>query len=457
MSSSFTNEIITELTTPPKTLLPGIKLSAFIEIALFMTIAIVADHYFFAGDRYWNIYPHPFWLPVILLSVQYGTTPGMMAATVASVILFTGDFPSQDMGQDYFNYLFTLSARPLMWFVSAIILGELTNRHIKNRFELVNTLIAEKQRADDMTEAYQEADATRTRLEEHIASQVKSSVSAFVLAGTMNVRQYDEALKDSIELIKHTTNSEKFAIYFLRDNQLQAGVREGWAESDVFAESIPAGHGLFKATVGERRLVSANRESDQKILSKLGIVAAPIIDPLTEQVLAVLVIQRIPMTSLTFYSVEMIRAVAGWVGVALGQSERYGKMAENSMIAGDGNALSGVFYKRQIEFLNSLAKRTGVKISVASLFLPPEVTRMGSNASQSAAHINSVISQSLRDTDLFFEGDSEGNSYHILLPTADAAAANMVVNKIKPKIAATLGLEGHQELIRCEIEVLGAA
>ena len=455
MSSSFTNEIITELTTPPKTILPGIKLSAFVEITLFMVIAIAADHYFFAGDRYWSIYPHPFWLPVILLSVQYGTTPGMMAAGISSILLFTGDFPQQDMGQDYFNYLFTLSARPLMWFVTSIVLGELTNRHVQNRIELVNALISEKQRADDMTDAYKESDATKTRLEEHIASQVKSSVSAFVLAGTMNVRQYDEALSDSTELVQHTTNARKFAFYFLEEEGLRVDVRNGWTESDRFPELIKPETALFRALVGERRLVSVNREVDQKILDHSGIVAAPIIDPLTEQVLGALIIQSIPLTNLTFYAVEMIRAVAGWIGVTLGQAERYGKMAQNSIIADRGNALSAVFYQKQVNFLNSLARRTGINIAVASLFLPPEVTRMGNNANESAARINTVIDTSLRDTDLFFEGDADGNSYHILLPTADAQSAEMVVEKIRPKIASALGLEHYPELIRCEIELLG--
>ena len=377
------------------------------------------------------------------------------AANLNSILLFTNNFPQQDMGQDYFNYLFTLSARPLMWFVTSIVLGELTNRHVQNRIELVNALISEKQRADDMTDAYKESDATKTRLEEHIASQVKSSVSAFVLAGTMNVRQYDEALSDSTELVQHTTNARKFAFYFLEEEGLRVDVRNGWTESDRFPELIKPETALFRALVGERRLVSVNREVDQKILDHSGIVAAPIIDPLTEQVLGALIIQSIPLTNLTFYAVEMIRAVAGWIGVTLGQAERYGKMAQNSIIADRGNALSAVFYQKQVNFLNSLARRTGINIAVASLFLPPEVTRMGNNANESAARINTVIDTSLRDTDLFFEGDADGNSYHILLPTADAQSAEMVVEKIRPKIASALGLEHYPELIRCEIELLG--
>lgn len=80
---------------------------------------------------------------------------------------------------------------------------------------------------------------------------------------------------------------------------------------------------------------------------------------------------------------------------------------------------------------------------------------MGNNANESAARINTVIDTSLRDTDLFFEGDADGNSYHILLPTADAQSAEMVVEKIRPKIASALGLEHYPELIRCEIELLG--
>ena len=81
-------------------LLLGLRRSAVIEVGLYVTIALALDSFFFAGERFSAIDPHPFWPLVLLIATQYGTSEAMFAASVASVALLAGNIPPQSISQD---------------------------------------------------------------------------------------------------------------------------------------------------------------------------------------------------------------------------------------------------------------------------------------------------------------------------------------------------------------------
>src|ERR1051325_8904394 len=109
----------------------GIRLSAIVEPFAFLGIALLLDQFYFAGNRFWTLEPHPFWLLVALVSVQYGTNEGVFAAAASAIVLLSGKLPVQSIDTDFYAHVLHLGARPLLWLVSAIMLGELRNRHAR--------------------------------------------------------------------------------------------------------------------------------------------------------------------------------------------------------------------------------------------------------------------------------------------------------------------------------------
>src|SRR5688500_1753250 len=63
----------------------GIRFSAIVETVAFLGIAVLLDYFYFSGNRFWSLEPHPFWLLVALVSVQYGTNEGVFAAAASSI------------------------------------------------------------------------------------------------------------------------------------------------------------------------------------------------------------------------------------------------------------------------------------------------------------------------------------------------------------------------------------
>ena len=81
----------------PRRLL-GVRVAAWVEIALFFVAVLAIDALLLDGDRFWDVRPHPFWLIVILVAVQYGANASLVAALTASLALTVGNLPVPELG-----------------------------------------------------------------------------------------------------------------------------------------------------------------------------------------------------------------------------------------------------------------------------------------------------------------------------------------------------------------------
>ena len=102
----------------------GVRLSALLEIIGFLAVTLVFSLLFDAGNRFLNVSPHPFWIPVLLVSAYYGANEGLAAAILSAAALLTGNLPEQGSSEDLSAWLLRVTAEPVLWFVAAIALGQ---------------------------------------------------------------------------------------------------------------------------------------------------------------------------------------------------------------------------------------------------------------------------------------------------------------------------------------------
>lgn len=110
-------------------------------------LLVLADHLFFDGSRYDWMTPRPFWIPVVLISAQYGLAGGVFATLAATLALYSAALPSQLATQDYYAYSRQIVAEPTAWLACALVLGGLRSLHIFHAAEL------RQQRDDTLLEA----------------------------------------------------------------------------------------------------------------------------------------------------------------------------------------------------------------------------------------------------------------------------------------------------------------
>lgn len=303
----------------------GMRTSALIEIAAFFIILTLGALLFGKPLNYIQVTPHPYWIVVILISAQYGTVEGLLAAFVASIFYFLGTFPERNILQDRSEYFYLLAKTPILWFVSAVILGELRMKHIRETAELQKKADEAKEQEKKIAESYSALKKIKERLEMRVASEMQTTLAMITTFKRLEERGKEGVIQGAFELTKTLIAPEKFSIYLLEDGELKKVAAEDWEKSDHYAHQFNTESPLFNEIVRKRNMVSYST-SNLEILGKEGVVAVPIIDPSTKEVFGMIKVEQIPFLRLRTSVIESLKTIGEWVGKAYnGILEKEGK------------------------------------------------------------------------------------------------------------------------------------
>lgn len=348
--------VSTDDETAPRQLF-GLRVSAIVETALFLALAVAIDILLLDGDRMWDIRPHPFWIIVLLMAVQYGSGEALFAAILSTAALFSGALPAQAIDQEVYSYFLELMSRPIMWLTAAVFLGELRARQLRERQETLDLMADADQRLDRLSAAYNRLDRVKNNLEVRVAGQLDTFVTTYRAAQAIERRDPGEVLLGVAEVIRSVINPEKFSLFLLHNDVLEASMQDGWESGDGYARIFHTSSTIFAEVVGARRIVCAANSADQQLLGAEGVLAGPLISTDTDEVIGMLKIEKLALFDLNVSTIENFRALSSWIGTAYSNA-----MAQTDHHA-DGEAYLGRtilpfrFYSAQQSFLISLARR----------------------------------------------------------------------------------------------------
>jgi len=291
----------------------NLRVSAYWEIlAFFVFMGLLA---FLCGTsfNYFTVSPHPFWIVVILMAVQYGTNEALLATCVATLVLFLGPLPPRTILEQKYEYFFLLAKTPLLWFVFAVALGELRMKHLREKTQLQQKVVQAKEKEKQMAEAYLSLKRIKEHLELHVASEMQT-----VLVGIQAIKELKENNKQSVikgacDLISTIITPEKFSIYLLENHELVQVANQGWEEKELYAKIFSSNDRLFQEVIEKRKIVSIHTSATE-ILGKEGVLAVPITSKETKEVLGMIKIEQVPFVRLKTSMVESVRIIGEWVG-----------------------------------------------------------------------------------------------------------------------------------------------
>lgn len=428
----------------------GIRLSAIVETLAFLAIAIALDMLYFDSSRFWALEPHPFWLIVALVSVQYGTNEGVFAAAACSIVLLSGKLPAQSIDIDFYAHVLHLGARPLLWLTSAILLGELRNRHARREIDLEQQLAESSTREHGIALAYQELKAAHEKLEISVASELRTVVAIYRAAKTLQNLSVNEVMAGAVNLVSVVLGPEKFSVFTVEGGALTLALKRGWAADDAYETAIWPDHPLFQTVVVGQRYVSAADAVDERVLGRQGVLAGPLFQGEGGEVVGVLKIERLRFSDLNLTTVENFKVVCELLSTALGNARRYDAAQAQSILSTDSMLLSDTFYARQAAFLASLGKRIGFPISIMRMSIenPDDLTDEQREALPGMVRDATV--QVLRTTDLAFEFKSGNWQYVVVLPNTPMSQTAVVVDKFRSAVLKKLGSNAARLVVECE-------
>lgn len=408
----------------------GVRASALLEMALFLAVFLVVDRSLLGGNALWDVTPHPLWILVLLVSVQYGTTEGILAAGLAALVLLGSHIPPQELEQDFYVWIFELSRRPLMWFVAAVVLGELRMRQFRVQRDVEARLAESEEREVSIGASYERLERLKDDLEARVAGQMRTVISMYEAARSMEHLDPAEVERGLMNAVGEAMSPRKYSLFLVEKDGLRLSLQEGWEADDGYARAFRGNSGLFNAVVGQRRSLAVSRTQDEAILQGEGLLAGPLVSDDSGEVVGMLKIESLGFTGMTVTAVRNFEVLCAWVGMVYGNARRYQDARESSLVSDRGNLFSAGFFERQQDFLIRLARRqkfalTQIDVAVANF---DELPR--DNRELAPAALSEAVEAVLRTTDLAFDHHNNGRDFAIILPATPVANADQVVEKL---------------------------
>ncbi len=413
----------------------GLRASAVIEILLFFAIMLVADMMGMDGHRFWNVEPHPYWIVVLLMSAQYGTAEGLLAVIVASVVLLVGNLPLQALDQDWYAYLFSVSIRPILWVVAAVSIGELRNRHIRERDRLRNELALAHEREEKITESYEWVRDHKQKLELRIAGQFKSTIETYHAAKAIEKLDPKDVLNGVQELVRAILNPEKFSIYMLSPQGLDSTILYGWETTDDYKRDFGTNSKIYREIVGSKQVLCAANDEHERLLAGEGVLAGPLVNTETGEIIGMLKVEKIPFSDLNLSTIEAFRAICEWVGMAFVNAGKYQTAKASSLMNPEHNMLTSSYFTRHTDYISALAKRLDFNVAMVVVRVVDANKLDVDMRGKAARRLSDAVNAVLRSIDLAFDYQDNTSEYSIVLPATDKKGARVVQEKIEKSLA----------------------
>ncbi len=416
----------------------GLRLSAIIETLGLLVLLILADLFFFSGNRFFDINPHPFWAVVLLIAVQYGTNEALFAAFMASVFLLFGNMPSAPQGVDHYDHLYHLFINPILWFFVGWVLGELRQRHIRERQRILKELEEAQARETLIADSYKFVKTRKESLEVQVSGQLTSSIEAYRAAKAVETLDPKSVMQGVETLVRSVLGPQKFSLFLLHENRLSATILHGWSPADNFQQEIDSFSPLYQSVIGRQELLVVANEDHERALDSQGIIAGPIVEVGSGRVIGMLKIEQMDFVTLSLNTVETFRALSEWIGTALINARNYQTVKTESMVNPERGVLTFNYFKRQSDYLTKLAKRVNFDLSVLVIKLNNAKTYNDADRVTIARQIGDSVRSVLRSVDLAFDYQTDGEEFSILLPATTSTGASIVRDKIAKDIERAL-------------------
>lgn len=316
------------------------------EIAAFV-LAILALEWFAPAFDLNAVQPHPCWLPVLLLSLQYGTVSGMLAAFISIAIYAIGGFPEQDVGENHFAYLLRIWGQPMLWVAAAVLFGQFRMRQIAAKIELRRSVVElERQRA--AISAF--ADNLRRRcdmLERHIAARAEPA-ALDVLSRLASIGSADgQAVESEFAAIMRAAFPGAKASLYRREADAFVRVATAGHAADAtvteMAARLPATGAASSRLLSLPGAVSVLTQEGERALAGSGVAAAPVRDA-TGEVCGLLKLESIEPVQLGPALPGALQTIASALAPMLDSEARLGaeraRVGEHAEPAASGQSRS---------------------------------------------------------------------------------------------------------------------
>jgi hypothetical protein len=289
------------------------------EIMLIFSLLMVVEWIIPGSASLSSMNPHPFWLPVVVLSIQYGSATGLFVAAVATAASWVAGWPAATPDEDFYSYSMRVWREPVLWTLSSLVIGGLRSRQIAECSDLKERLRAAEKQRDTIAKMAGDLQTCLAGLERAVATQKAQTVEG-ALESLETLRRSQPgstmaALQASISL---WLGGAKCVVYVSGKYGLGPPVDGGGSRCEVAsAAALPKRNArIMEAANHASRVLSVLNDSDAELLDGVGIFACPISVRLGDECVDVFVVETIAVDRLTDSTTRAVALVSSSLGEA---------------------------------------------------------------------------------------------------------------------------------------------
>jgi len=410
------------------------RLSAVLEMLLFVVVFLVFDYFSEHQNRYWDMTPHPFWFIIILIAIQYGANEGLVAVVLCTTALLSWNLPATSLNENIYDYLFRVCQRPMMWTVVTVIVGEMTSRLKIKIYELETQLDRVTKREESITKAYKNLKSIKEQMETSLVGQLRSSIDSFNAVRSIDSLNPVHLLKSIAQVIQSITGPDQLSVYIITNSGFELVDTHGWGDEMEYKRHFAADSQMFQKIASEHRVLCVINAADAGILEQEGVMAGPLIDPVNNMLFGMVKIERLDFMELTQTNVDTFKIMLEWAGATFTQARQYQKAYTNLMHNPKSGMLSSNFYKYYHAYLSRVSQAKGDKFYQLNILINEAHMVLPSQRVQVARGLVQFAKDSLERDLLLFTKKMNHSQFALILVSADPERMDLLRDQIKEYI-----------------------
>ncbi len=345
------------------------RISSVVEVLAFLAVCWVIDYWVGPGNRFREVEPHPFWIIILLVSIQYNTNDGLLAMLFCSAALLGWNLPNPSINENQYEYLLRVIGNPMMWTVATVVVGEMTARLKESNRTLLVEVTQTHHREQAIAKAYKHLKEIKETMETKLVGQLRSSIDSFNAVRSVDNLNPVLLLRGIGEVVRTITGPEQFSVYLFSPNGFELISQSGWLNKDEYSSHFDTNSPLFTTLTSQQRVVCVINSQDAAILEQEGVMAGPLIDPIHNSIFGMIKIERLDFMQLTQTNVETFRMMLEWAGATFAQARQYQKAYTNLMHNPKSGMLSHNFYKYYRSYLERVIEAHQIEVYHFSILL----------------------------------------------------------------------------------------
>ena len=416
----------------------ALRYSFYSELFGAFAILLLVDYFFFQGDRFWELQLHPFFLIVILVSVQYGTNKGLIASVVSTVILLAWNIPKQSLSQDLFDFLFYISYRPMLWIGLAILLGGVRDKYILSLDSVRKKLSLMEKQAAEFCKAYELLDKERFRLEMNLTSHPSAVQFLNKFADKTKTLNHKEILDSLLDLTDALIKPKKCSWFLFKNSSLKMVAQNGWKGKDNFLDSFSPSSELYREIIEHKRVLSVTNPEDVPILKGQGVLAGPLYNGDSGKVFGMIKIEDMDFLGLNLTNIETFKVFCDWLGTILDISTRFQHSQNIVPKSPEEHPMPMEYYKYFSIFLLQLSNIVSLESHTIYLSLSEKASTNFEFQIRVKEALMAIFNGVERSSVFIFEDSPINLGYLILLPNTSLVEAQVILKKLDGLLALEL-------------------